>query len=101
MSSVPCWCSAPCSSCCSNSAWSRRPKRNRPVLLLANQSRLRTTSRRAPCETHGGPPLCEAPCVQVHLVDGTYELFRQFLAPRPGHRDADGVEVGATRAVAT
>jgi 5'-3' exonuclease len=39
--------------------------------------------------------------MRVHLVDGTYELFRQFLAPRPGHRDADGVEVGATRAVVT
>ncbi|GIU87710.1 MAG: hypothetical protein KatS3mg009_2225 [Acidimicrobiia bacterium] len=37
----------------------------------------------------------------VHLVDGTYELFRQYLAPRPGHRDPDGVEVGATRAVVT
>ena len=37
--------------------------------------------------------------MQVHLVDGTYELFRQFLAPRPGHRDRDGVEVGAARAV--
>jgi 5'-3' exonuclease len=37
--------------------------------------------------------------VRVHLVDGTYELFRQYLAPRPGHLDADGVEVGATRAV--
>jgi len=37
--------------------------------------------------------------MQVHLVDGTYELFRQYLAPRPGHRDAEGVEVGATRAV--
>jgi 5'-3' exonuclease len=37
--------------------------------------------------------------MQVHLVDGTYELFRQYLAPRPGHRDADGIEVGATRAV--
>jgi 5'-3' exonuclease len=37
--------------------------------------------------------------VQVHLVDGTYELFRQYLAPRPGHRDAKGIEVGATRAV--
>ncbi len=35
----------------------------------------------------------------VHLVDGTYELFRQHLAPRPGHRDAEEVEVGATRAV--
>ena len=38
--------------------------------------------------------------MQVHLVDGTYELFRQFLAPRPGHRDRAGVEVGAARAVA-
>jgi 5'-3' exonuclease len=37
--------------------------------------------------------------MQVHLVDGTYELFRQYLAPRPGHRDDDGIEVGATRAV--
>ena len=37
--------------------------------------------------------------LHVHLVDGTYELFRQFLAPRPGHLDADGVEVGGTRAV--
>jgi 5'-3' exonuclease len=38
--------------------------------------------------------------MQVHLVDGTYELFRQFLAPRPGHRDNGGIEVGASRAVA-
>jgi 5'-3' exonuclease len=37
--------------------------------------------------------------VRVHLIDGTYELFRQFLAPRPGHVDGDGIEVGATRAV--
>jgi len=37
--------------------------------------------------------------VRVHLIDGTYELFRQFLAPRPGHVDDDGIEVGATRAV--
>ena len=37
--------------------------------------------------------------MRVHLVDGTYELFRQFLAPRPGHTDHDGIEVGATRAV--
>jgi len=37
--------------------------------------------------------------VRVHLVDGTYELFRQYLAPRPGHTDDDGIEVGATRAV--
>ncbi len=34
----------------------------------------------------------------VHLVDGTYELFRQFFG-RPGHINGDGMEVGATRAV--
>ena len=39
--------------------------------------------------------------MRVHLIDGTYELFRQFLAPRPGHLDPAGVEVGATRAVVT
>ena len=37
--------------------------------------------------------------MKVHLVDGTYELFRQYLAPRPGHADDDGIEVGAARAV--
>ncbi|MYE66674.1 MAG: flap endonuclease [Acidimicrobiia bacterium] len=35
--------------------------------------------------------------MQIHLVDGTYELFRQFFA-RPSHRTAAGVEVAATRA---
>ena len=35
--------------------------------------------------------------MQVHLVDGTYELFRQFFA-RPSHRTADGREVAAARA---
>lgn len=37
--------------------------------------------------------------MQVHLVDGTYELFRQFYAPGGGHRNSDGVEVDATRRV--
>jgi len=36
--------------------------------------------------------------VIVHLIDGTYELFRQFFG-RPGHLNEDGFEVGATRAV--
>jgi 5'-3' exonuclease len=35
----------------------------------------------------------------VHLVDGTYEIFRQYYAPRPGHLDSDGVEIGAIRGV--
>jgi 5'-3' exonuclease len=36
--------------------------------------------------------------VHVHLVDGTYELFRYFFA-LPGHLDDDGVEVDAVRGV--
>ncbi len=43
--------------------------------------------------------LCHAQDVIVHLVDGTYEIFRQYYAPRPGHLDDDGVEIGATRGV--
>jgi hypothetical protein len=37
--------------------------------------------------------------VIVHLVDATYEIFRQYYAPRPGHRDSAGIEIGATRGV--
>ncbi len=36
--------------------------------------------------------------VIVHLIDGTYELFRQFFG-RPGHLNTAGEEVGATRSV--
>jgi len=36
--------------------------------------------------------------MQVHLVDGTYELFRHFYA-LPSARDADGREVAAVRGV--
>jgi 5'-3' exonuclease len=36
--------------------------------------------------------------MQVHLVDGTYELFRHYYGA-PGHRNRAGEEVGATRAV--
>lgn len=41
----------------------------------------------------------QAAGMRVFLVDGTYELFRQFFGNRPGHRDPDGVEVGAVRGV--
>ena len=37
--------------------------------------------------------------MQVHLIDGTYELFRYHFAPGGGHLTADGQEVGATRGV--
>src|SRR5919206_4605784 len=36
--------------------------------------------------------------VEVHLVDGTYELFRHYYA-LPSARDADGREVAAVRGV--
>ena len=36
--------------------------------------------------------------MDVHLIDGTYELFRHFFAV-PSARDADGREVGAVRGV--
>jgi 5'-3' exonuclease len=36
--------------------------------------------------------------IDLHLVDGTYELFRHFYAV-PSRREADGTEVGAVRAV--
>ena len=36
--------------------------------------------------------------LDVHLIDGTYELFRHFYAV-PSARDGDGREVGAVRAV--
>jgi len=35
---------------------------------------------------------------KVHLVDGTYELFRHYYAV-PSARDRDGREVGAVRGV--
>ena len=38
--------------------------------------------------------------MEVHLVDGTYELFRHYYA-RPEHLDPDGVDVGAVRGVVT
>ena len=38
--------------------------------------------------------------MRVHLIDGTYELFRHFYAV-PSARDEDGREVGATRGVVT
>ncbi len=40
----------------------------------------------------------EARTLEVHLVDGTYELFRHYYAV-PSVRDLDGREVGAVRGV--
>ncbi len=37
--------------------------------------------------------------MQVHLVDGTYELFRYFYSPGGSHMNAAGDEVGAVRGV--
>ena len=35
--------------------------------------------------------------MKVHLVDGTYELFRAFYAPGPARQAPDGLDVKATR----
>ena len=36
--------------------------------------------------------------MQIHLIDGTYELFRFYYAV-PEHHDPDGIDVGAVRGV--
>ena len=38
--------------------------------------------------------------MKVHLIDGTYELFRHYFAV-PAARDANGVEIAAVRGVVT
>lgn len=43
-------------------------------------------------------PRGSSPRVEVHLVDGTYELFRHFYAVPSAH-DSEGNEVGAVRGV--
>ena len=30
--------------------------------------------------------------MRLHLVDGTYELYRAHFSPRPGHRDPSGAD---------
>ena len=42
--------------------------------------------------------MCGRQRLQVHLVDGTYELFRHYYA-MPSARDTDGLEVAAVRGV--
>lgn len=34
--------------------------------------------------------------MRLHLIDGTYELFRAHFSPRPGHHDAAGRDVKAS-----
>jgi 5'-3' exonuclease len=34
--------------------------------------------------------------VRLHLVDGTYELFRAHYSPRPAHRAPSGQDAKAT-----
>jgi len=34
--------------------------------------------------------------MRLHLVDGTYELYRAHYAPRPGHLDPSGADMKAT-----
>ncbi len=45
-----------------------------------------------------GPVACNDRAMDVHLIDGTYELFRYYFA-LPSHKTQDGHEVGAVRGV--
>ena len=42
--------------------------------------------------------MCILACMDVYLIDGTYELFRYFFAV-PSAKDASGQEIGAVRGV--
>jgi 5'-3' exonuclease len=39
---------------------------------------------------------CYYPGVRLHLVDGTYELYRAHYAPRPDYREPSGMDAKAT-----
>lgn len=39
--------------------------------------------------------------MRLHLVDGTFELFRAHFSPRPGHRAPDGRDLKATVGLAS
>jgi 5'-3' exonuclease len=41
------------------------------------------------------------PAMRLHLVDGTFELFRAHFTKRPGHRTPDGLEAKAVVGLAT
>jgi 5'-3' exonuclease len=53
---------------------------------------------RTPSERKRETPLENWYPVKVHLVDGTYELFRSYYGAPPG-KTAKGVEVGASRSL--
>jgi hypothetical protein len=63
-------------------------------IVLAQRVPPRDTGRAA----REGVPYGPARPMDVHRLDGTYELFRHFYA-MPSARDADGREVGAVRGV--
>ena len=45
---------------------------------------------------HGARIPCYIHAMRLHLVDGTYELFRAHYSPRPGHTDPEGRDRKAT-----
>jgi 5'-3' exonuclease len=59
------------------------------------KGRLRGSPESGPGPSAG---TCKTPGMDVHLVDGTYELFRQFFGQPPRAAD-DGTEIGAARGV--
>jgi len=74
----------------------RRPPRDQTV-GMPHHRRSAPTRRTDPAEAPLPGAGLGAP-VEVHLVDGTYELFRHFYG-QPPRAAEDGTEVGATRGV--
>jgi 5'-3' exonuclease len=46
------------------------------------------------------PVQCRCILLEIHLIDGTYELFRHYYA-LPSMHDSEGLEVAAVRGVLT
>src|ERR1041384_4794850 len=68
-----------------------------PPVKAGAAGRTRGAGRRRRGVPGGGAPGCRLRAVQVHLIDGTYELFRAwFGAQQAQHR---GREVGAVRSM--
>ena len=76
--------------CCSASFFCIRPRSGPKTRTNSQDSR----EAASPFERQR----CQNVILQIHLIDGTYELFRHYYA-LPSARDRDGCEVAAVRGV--
>src|SRR5271154_3890659 len=105
MTSTPSWRATPSSGARGRSAARSAPAASpssRLRVASASNSWSRWRSLRADRLPHSRPHRLIGDrlgvAMKVHLVDGTYELFRHFFGAPP-HRNADGQEVAAVRGV--